>query len=240
MTDEAVIVPLKAPVGRKAIAELVVQRILDLVKGGQLVAGERLPPERELAVQLDVSRPTVREALRALSVLGVLEIRHGGGVYVTALDDDDLLSPLDFYVSLNADNLAELFDARMSFDSMIAGLAVERLSDAEIERLQQLVDAQRDNPEDAELFHDTDAEFHKMIFEASGNILLTRVGKLLMALGETGRRAFLVNTDTRLRSIADHEVIVAALRARDTAAAQQAVRQHMINVRKAWREVKGV
>ena len=239
MTNEAAIVSLNAPIGRKSMAEQVVQRILDLVKGGHLVAGERLPAERELAVQLDVSRPTIREALRALSILGVLEIRHGGGVYVTSLDEDDLLSPLDFYVSLNADNLAELFDARMSYDAMIAGLAVERLSDGDIEQLQRLVDAQRAEPENADLFHDTDAEFHKIIFEASGNAFLCRVGKLLMALGETGRRAFLESTATRLRSIADHEVIVAALRARDHASAQQAVRQHMINVRKAWQEVRG-
>lgn len=240
MTSQAAIASLTAPIGRKAIAELVVQRILDLVRRGQLTAGERLPPERELAVQLDVSRPTVREALRALSILGVLEIRHGGGVYVTSLDEDDLLSPLDFYVSLNADNLAELFDARMSYDPMIAGLAVHRLNDSEIDRLQDLVDAQRANPEDAELFHDTDAEFHKTIVEASGNIFLARVGKLLLALGETGRREFQQRTATRLRSIEDHGVIVAALRARDIDAAQQAMRQHMVNVRSALREVKGV
>ncbi len=65
-------------VRKKAVSELVVQRVLDLIKDGQLIAGEKLPSERDLAGILDVSRPTVREALRALSILGVLEIRQGG------------------------------------------------------------------------------------------------------------------------------------------------------------------
>ncbi len=240
MTGSAIIAPLTTPIGRKAIAELVVQRILDLVRRGHLTAGERLPPERELAVQLNVSRPTVREALRALSILGVLEIRHGGGVYVTSLDEDDLLNPLDFYVSLNADNLAELLDARISYEPMIAGLAVHHLGDAALDRLQFLVDEQRMHPEDAELFHDTDAEFHKTIAEASDNTFLARIAKLLQALGETGRREFLQRTEIRMRSVEDHGVIVTALRARDVAATQHAMRQHMVNVRSALREVKGV
>ena len=84
---------LAVPIGRKAVSELVVQRILDLIKNGQLQAGEKLPSERDLAQLLDVSRPTVREALRALSILGVLEIRHGGGVFVTSLDASELMNP---------------------------------------------------------------------------------------------------------------------------------------------------
>ncbi|MCU0829423.1 MAG: GntR family transcriptional regulator [Tabrizicola sp.] len=71
---------LAEPIGKKAVSELVVQRILDLVKSGHLSAGDKLPSERDLAEQLDVSRPTVREALRALSILGVLEIRHGASI----------------------------------------------------------------------------------------------------------------------------------------------------------------
>ena len=240
MKGGATVASLSEPIGRKAIAELVVQRILDLVRRGQLTAGERLPPERVLAVQMSVSRPTVREALRALAILGVLEIRHGGGVYVTSLDEDDLLSPLDFYVSLNADNLAELFDARMSYDPMIAGLAVARLDDTAVDRLAELVAAQKAQPDDAELFHNTDIEFHKIIVEAAGNIFLERVGKLLLALGEPGRREFQEKTAIRVRSIDDHARIVAALRARDCAAAQEAARRHMVNVRGALREVKGV
>ena len=81
-----------APIAKKAVSELVVQRVLDLIKNGQLTPGEKLPSERDLSGILGVSRPTVREALRALSILGVLEIRHGGGVFVTSLEASELLT----------------------------------------------------------------------------------------------------------------------------------------------------
>jgi GntR family transcriptional regulator, transcriptional repressor for pyruvate dehydrogenase complex len=230
---------LSDPIGKKAVSELVVQRILDLLKAGHLSAGVKLPSERDLADQLDVSRPTVREALRALSILGVLEIRHGGGIYVTALNAEELLSPMDFFMSLNAQNMAELFDARIHFEPMLAGLAAERLTDTAVARLATLVAAQVADPEDAELFHDTDLEFHKTILEASGNDFLSRFGKLLQVLGDQGRQAFQKRWSIRHQSIEDHQVILAAVRARDPAVAQKAMRQHMVNVRNALREVTG-
>jgi GntR family transcriptional repressor for pyruvate dehydrogenase complex len=125
---DPVVVRLDDPIGRKSVSELVVQRILDMVKAGSLAPGHKLPAERDLAQQLDVSRPTVREALRALAILGVVEIRHGGGVYVTSLDAE-LLSPMDFFVTLSASNMAELFDARIQFEPMITRMAAERLTD---------------------------------------------------------------------------------------------------------------
>lgn len=230
---------LSDPIGKKTVSEMVVQRILDLVKTGHLSAGDKLPSERDLADQLDVSRPTVREALRALSILGVLEIRHGGGVYVTALNAEELLSPMDFFVSLNAQNMAELFDARIHFEPMLAGLAAERLTDAALARLATLVAAQMADLEDADLFHDTDVEFHKTILEASGNDFLSRFGKLLQVLGDQGRQAFQKRKSIRHQSIDDHQIILVALQARDPAAAQRAMRQHMVNVRAALREVTG-
>jgi GntR family transcriptional regulator, transcriptional repressor for pyruvate dehydrogenase complex len=230
---------LADPIGKKSVSEMVVQRILDLVKAGHLSAGDKLPSERDLAEQLDVSRPTVREALRALSILGVLEIRHGGGVYVTALNAEELLSPMDFFVSLNAQNMAELFDARIHFEPMLASLAAERLTDTALARLATLVAEQLADPEDADLFHDTDVEFHKTILEASGNDFLSRFGKLLQVLGDQGRQAFQKRKSIRQQSIEDHQIILAALQSRDAAAAQRAMRQHMVNVRNALREVTG-
>jgi GntR family transcriptional regulator, transcriptional repressor for pyruvate dehydrogenase complex len=230
---------LADPIGRKTVSELVVQRILDLVKSGELQSGDRLPPERDLAHKLEVSRPTVREALRALSILGVLEIRHGGGVFVTALDAAEMLNPLDFFVSLSPQNSAALFDARIHYEAMIAGLAAERLPDEALQRLQALVEVQAAAPEDAELFHDTDVEFHKIILEASGNPFLSRIGKLFQVLVDRWREAMLKRKSIRMQSIEDHKAILAALAARDPDAAERAMRQHMVNVRNALREVAG-
>jgi GntR family transcriptional repressor for pyruvate dehydrogenase complex len=230
---------LTAPLGRKTVSELVVQRILDMVREGSLGAGAKLPPERDLAQSLDVSRPTLREALRALQILGVLEIRHGGGVFVTSLDPAELLSPLDLFVTLDARNMAELFDARIQYEPLIARLAAERMDDDGIARLAELVAAQLAAPEDPEVFHDTDVEFHKSILDASGNLFLSRIGKLLQVLGDQGRQAFQKRAGVRLQSIEDHRAILSAFQARDPAAAHRAMQAHMTNVRRALREVTG-
>lgn len=230
---------LSAPISRKAVSELVVQRILDLIKNGQLTPGEKLPSERDLSGILDVSRPTVREALRALSILGVLEIRHGGGVFVTSLEASELLNPLDFFVSLNAQNMAELFDARIEYEPMIAALAAKKISTTDLDYLQELLDAQMADPDNADTFHNTDVEFHKTLLDASGNVFLSRIGKMLQVLGDQARRAFQKEVQVRHQSIADHQVIMAALHARDPNAAKIAMRQHMINVRNALKGVTG-
>ena len=213
--------------------------MLDLIRTGDLTAGRRLPTERELAVQFAISRPTVREALRALSILGVLEIRQGDGVYVSSLEATKLLEPLDFFVSLSAPNTSQLFDARIVYEPMTAGLAAERLSDESVERLAEIVVAQQVAPEDAELFHDTDVEFHKILMDGSENVFLARFGKILQLLGDQSRRAFQRRQSMRQQSIRDHEVILDAVRARDADSAAQAMRRHMVNVRNALREMTG-
>lgn len=230
---------LKGPIGRKAVSELVVQRVLELIKNGQLGAGEKLPSERSLAVILDVSRPTIREALRALSIMGVLQIRHGGGVFVSSLDASELLNPMDFFVSLNAKNMTALFDARVEYEPMIVVLAAPRLSTLDLQILQDLVDAQDASKDDAELFHDTDVEFHKIILEASGNIFLSRVGKTFQVLSDQARRELQKKADIRYQSIADHIVILNALQTRDGEAASVAMRAHIINVRNGLKEISG-
>ena len=96
------------------------------MKAGRLRPGDKLPSERDLAERFRVSRPTVREAMRGLSVLGVIEIRHGGGAFVTALDAADLLKPLNFFLSLSDVSIERLYEARVLIESELAALAAER------------------------------------------------------------------------------------------------------------------
>ncbi len=94
------------------VAQSVVNRILDLVRTGMLRSGDRLPSERELIQILNISRPSLREAIRALSTLGVVKSHHGGGAYITDLEARTLLAPLDFFLSLSQSNLADVFESR--------------------------------------------------------------------------------------------------------------------------------
>ncbi|RZW05626.1 MAG: FadR family transcriptional regulator [Rhodobacteraceae bacterium] len=226
--------------GSQPVSEMVVNQLLGFVQQGKLKPGDKLPTERELAQRLQVSRPSVREALRGLSILGVLEIRHGGGVFVSSLEASALLEPLDFFVSLSSDNAAEVFDARIQFEPMTAAMSAERLSQEDLDRLAEIVAAQRAAPEDAELFHDTDVEFHKILMDGADNVFLSRFGKMLQLLGDQSRRVFQKRKSVRLQSIEDHEAVFAALVDRDPQATYKAMRQHMVNVRNALREVTGV
>ena len=117
MTDP-VKIEFDAPIQRESVAEMVVRRILDMVKAGVLKAGDTLPPQRDLALSLNVSRPSVREAMRGLAVLGVVKTRQGGGAYISDLGPDALLGPIQFYLSLEGMNIRELYDARSLIEAL--------------------------------------------------------------------------------------------------------------------------
>ena len=98
---------------RSAAAEQAVRRIQNLVQGGELAPGERLPAERELARQLGVSRSTLREAIRALVVMNILVSRHGDGTYVSSLEPELLAEPFQFIIPISDEALLHLFEVRM-------------------------------------------------------------------------------------------------------------------------------
>ena len=108
---------------KEVLPDKIVDRLLTLIKDRQLEPGDRLPPERELAVTMGVSRPSLRAALRALAVMNVIEIRQGSGAYITALEPQQLMAHLDFVFSLNDSTFLQLFDARRIIEVGIAALA---------------------------------------------------------------------------------------------------------------------
>ncbi|MEZ4768608.1 MAG: GntR family transcriptional regulator [Caldilineales bacterium] len=114
------------PVRKSAIAEEISARLLTLIQEKQLKPGDKLPPERELAATMQVSRPSLREALRALALMNVLEIRQGDGAYVTSLEPDLLVEHLDFVISLDDSTIHHLFEVRRILETGIAQLAAQR------------------------------------------------------------------------------------------------------------------
>ena len=222
--------PVISPVERNSVADQVAKKILDLVRTGNLKPGDQLPPERDLAQMLQVSRPSLREAMRGLQILGVVKSRQGGGAYISSLDAADLLGPLQFLITLNTQNVHALYESRELIDGGIARMATERLSAADIERLQAMVVLQVNLVTDPLGFRVSDLEFHRTIMEATGNPFLVRVSHSLYVLGMEYRRIASETPGVLKRSLADHEAIVAAFIARDPDAAEKAMLQHMKNV----------
>jgi len=228
--SDPVPVEFDAPIVRESVAEMVVRRILDMVKAGILKAGDALPPERDLAVSLNVSRPSVREAMRGLTVLGVVRTRQGGGAYITDLGPDALLGPIQFYLSLEQMNIRELYDARSLIESDVARRAAVNMTDADLARMEALLTAQHDTMLDPIAFRKSDYEFHEIIWIGSGNAFLKRIGESLNVLGLEFRKRASEAPGVLEQSLRDHRRLLDALQARDPEAAAQAAQLHMQNV----------
>lgn len=229
MTDP-IRIEFDTPIQRESVAEMVVRRILDMVKSGVLKAGDALPPERDLALSLDVSRPSVREAMRGLAVLGVVKSRQGGGAFISDLGPDALLGPLQFYLSLEQMNIRELYDARSLIESDVARRAAVNITEADLARLEALLTTQHDTIGDALAFRKSDFEFHEIIWIGSGNAFLKRIGESLNVIGLEFRKRASERPGLLEQSLRDHRRLLDALKARDPAAAAAAAEAHMQNV----------
>lgn len=230
---EAAAAPAFPPVEGSSVAERVARRLLDMVRARNLCPGDQLPPERELAAMLQVSRPSVREALRGLQILGLLRARQGGGIYVASLDAGDLLGPLQFLITLNPQNVGALHAARVLVDGGIAEQAAVAITDADLLRLERMLPVQQGLLDDPLGFRVSDQAFHRIISEATGNPFLVRISHSLYVLGMEYRRIASESAGVLARSLADHRGIVEALSSRDTDAARAAMEQHLGNVHRS-------
>jgi len=141
-----------APIDRAGITELVVQRIKELLERGELKAGSRLPPERELADMLHISRPSLRTALKALSVMGIINAKPGAGTYIAESLPEVFTEPMRFMTLIHNTSDEELFEARRIIESGLAELAAERATDEDIKALNVEIEAMRANTADPEIY----------------------------------------------------------------------------------------
>jgi DNA-binding FadR family transcriptional regulator len=216
--------------------DVVVQGIRDLIVEGRLRPGDRLPVEKDLAEALGVSRNPLREGVRALSAMGVLETRRGDGTYVTTLDSSLLLAPMGFVVDLHDRSGAHhLHAVRRILETEAAGQAARCIGPDELAAADQIlgrIEAELANGEpDHEAIIDGDIAFHLVVAKAAGNPVLAA---LIEALG--GR----TSRDRLWRSISqhgadeathtEHRSILAALAARDSDRARTYMSAHLFAV----------
>src|SRR3954463_4168903 len=131
-------------VTRDALPDQIAQRLIALITERRLKPGDRLPPERELAATMGVSRSSLREALRALAMLGVADMRQGDGTYLTALDPETLMRPVGLVLALSDAGLTELFEARKPGRPGLPSLAAERIHQQAAEELSLCAQASAD------------------------------------------------------------------------------------------------
>jgi DNA-binding FadR family transcriptional regulator len=219
----------------------VAEQILRMASSGQIQPGEKLPSDRELAEAMGVSRPTVREALLALQLLGVVEVRAGDGAYVVhggspARFGRDIALPADFSVEPS-----EVIEARIAIEPTIARLSASRITPQGVESLDRLLEqseAIARDPDQMDEFIRLGLGFHSALAPCSANRFLARACASLVDVAEhplwalVNRRA-MQDLDSRLGQVREHREVLDAIRRRDGEAAHAAMTEHLRRLRAA-------
>ncbi len=215
------------PPANDRLYQRIARQLVEQLTIGTYAIGDRLPAERELAIDYGASRPAVREALIALEVQGLIEVRVGSGAYVCRLPGQG--EEPGFAITA-----FELTEARIMFEGEAAALAAVQISDAEVRVLDGLVDAMTTENLLAEVTEIADRDFHMAIAKATRNAGVVRTIEDLWHLRSTSPECALLHAKARNAKVrpvvAEHAAIVDALRARDAVGARAAMRAHLTSV----------
>ena len=234
MSTETTFSPLQK---QQTVAEAISAEILNLLRHKELKPGDKLPPERELAEMLGVSRPSLREALRALSIMKVVEVRQGDGTYVSALKPEELVEHLEFVFMLDDSTMLQLFEARKIIETGNVSLAAERITDEELAALHDCLEESERSVDDPEAFLLADITLHEIITHAARNPLLERFMASIGTLGRASRHKTVRVTSVTAATVEHHRQIVGALEARDPQAAGAAMLRHLEHVEQMYQQL---
>jgi GntR family transcriptional repressor for pyruvate dehydrogenase complex len=214
-----------------AVTDDAISKIQAMIVSGDLKPGQRLPPEKELSERLGLSRSSLREAVKALELIRVLDVRRGDGTYVTTLEPSLLLEAVSFVVDMHQDkSLVELFEVRRILEPAAAALAASRLDAAGIAALRGMVDDVDDDTSVEDLVAH-DLAFHARIIDASGNSYLSSMLEALSS-GTVRARIWRGLTEDKSvsRTLQEHHAIVDALERHDSELVRALVTVHVSGV----------
>jgi GntR family transcriptional regulator, transcriptional repressor for pyruvate dehydrogenase complex len=214
-----------------ALTDEAIEKIKAMIVSGTLRAGDRLPKEADLAADLGLSRSSLREAVKALSLVNILDVRRGDGTYVTSLEPPVLLEVLSFIVDFHRDtSVLEFLRVRRILEPAATAMAAERITPEDSDGLRRLLDSLGPAP-DAEELVANDLEFHRRIAACSGNSVLY---SLLETLSRPTTRARvwrgLTQPDAIARTLAEHRAILDALTSHDPEVARSWSTVHIASV----------
>ncbi len=215
------------PLRKTRIPEEIADRIRRLIVDRTLPPGRPLPSERVLARRFGVSRGSVRDAFRMLEMLGLVEMRHGQGKFPLELSVDRLVAPLTNVLQFRPDLQDELMDVRRMFEPAVARMAADRVTNEDLDSLDQVIDAQRRKIKTGQSAINEDTAFHAALARATGNRIVVHIMETLNNLLVESRKRTLKQKGRPERSLVGHEAIVAAIRRRDGDRTERAMRDHI-------------
>ncbi|ABG98833.1 MULTISPECIES: FadR/GntR family transcriptional regulator [Rhodococcus] len=231
--DDAHRAPGRAP----KMSERIANQIADEILGGGIVAGDRLPTEKEMVAEYGVARTTVREALRLLESRGLVTIRAGvgGGPVACRPQFESLGNTMKLFLQLEGANLSDVIDTRLTLEPVVAQQATPRITDGQLDELQAALDSMRTRPDDYANFIEKNALFHTTIYTASGNPVLRILMETLLLLvrdAEPSRHPEI----TRTAAVEAQQLVLNAMRSRNASAAGEAMEAFVHDTAKYYRK----
>lgn len=211
---------------REPLSSEVAKALLDAVFSGQITPGTRMPSERQLAESFGVGRFVVREALKSLGLLGLLEVRQGDGTYVRSPDSSLLPRVVEWGLLVGEQRTADLVETRKHLEPVTARLAAERRTDSELLTIRTHLHGMRDATDD-DTFVEADVAFHLSIAEATKNVVLSNMLASIASLLKVWIRSVVNAAASREPSYREHIPVYEAIQARNPDAAHEAMRIHM-------------
>jgi len=206
-------------------------QVRDYILDKQLKPGDPLPTEIELADNLSVGRSAVREALKQMEALGILEVRPGKGRFVKKVDARTVLESFAYTILLDRRSVRELLEVRKALESSFVAESIARISEKELTEMRALLQGWAAKVETGEGFFQEDLEFHRILFRPIGNeILLELLDLFMMVYGRARGKLFPGSSD--MRTVQDHEAILKAVEQRDVPRAQSLIRAHFGHIEK--------
>ena len=218
-------------------AEEVVTRLRDMIHSGELAPGDRLPPERDLAKLLGVSRPTLRAGIRSLATVGILQSRQGAGTFVSERHDSPTLdsSPLRMLSALHGFTSDEMFEARLALEMSVAALAAERATSEQITLMAEEITGMYASLDDPAQYLVHDMSFHQTIAAASNNRILTALMNMVATILFDSRSKTVHRALDLKQSAEQHHNIYRAMRERSPDSARRAMYEHLTKTQMAQR-----
>jgi GntR family transcriptional repressor for pyruvate dehydrogenase complex len=202
-----------------------------MVQNDDLKPGDRLPPERQLAIMFGVSRNSVREAIKSLEQYGVLISKPGAGTYIAENSQANLAMAMGDAFARERHRLDDIFELRLLLEPQIAHLAAQRITEKELQKMQSLISAYTKNMRDGLPVYFYDQAFHDAIAAATGNQSLTLLMDQMHELLRESRDEALQSSVRSAKSLEDHQKILEALSMRDPERAREAMTDHLKHTR---------
>jgi len=217
-------------VPRTKLYQKVVKQVQDIISDGLLRPGDKLPPERELAEMLHVSRGSLREAILALESMGLVEPRHGEGTVIRDLSAAPLVNQLSAMLVQKRALVGELLEFRLMIEPTLAARAATNATKEEIAHLEEILKRQKIKVDQGELAVDEDSKFHYAIAQAARNSVVLKVLDVFMDFLRDSRELSLQVEGRPQKSLNSHRRILSAIARKDPAAAETAMRTHITTI----------